>query len=177
MKRCLIVVDYQKDFVTGSLGFAKAEEIEGRIAEKIKEYRKEGYDILFTLDTHGEDYLKTNEGRNLPVIHCVEGTEGHELFGEVGKLKNETDRVFCKGAFGSEELYGYLKKSDYSYVELVGVVTNICVISNAVLAKTALPEAEIAVDASCVASNDEELNLAALKVMEGLQIKIRRVIA
>lgn len=174
MKRCLIVVDYQKDFVTGSLGFVGAEKIEGRIAEKIREYRKEGCDILFTLDTHGEDYLKTNEGRNLPVIHCVEDTEGHELFGEVGRLRSKTDRVFLKGTFGSDELYEYLKKSGYSYVELAGVVTNICVITNAALAKTALPEAEIAVDASCVASNDEELNLAALNVMESLQIKIRR---
>lgn len=173
MKKCLIVVDYQEDFVTGSLGFAKARELEERIAEKIRQYHaEEESDVVFTLDTHEGDYLSTYEGRHLPVAHCIRGTEGHELFGAVGAECSEKDLIFCKATFGSERLYEYLTDIPYDEIELVGVVTNICVISNAVLAKTAQPETEIIVDASCVASNDEELNEAALKVMESLQITV-----
>lgn len=172
MKRCLIVVDYQNDFVIGSLGFKAAELLESRIAEKTEEYRTNGDDVIFTLDTHGFNYLETYEGKHLPVKHCINGTDGHSLYGKVGKIKAESDRVFLKNTFGSDDLYMYLKKNIYSSIELVGVVTNICVISNAVLAKTAQPETEITVDASCVASNDEYLNEAALRVMESLQINI-----
>lgn len=172
MKRCLIVVDYQTDFVTGALGFDAALPLDNRIARKIKEYRKNGDDIIFTLDTHSSDYLETYEGRRLPVAHCIRDTEGHSLFGMVGKTRAQSDRIFCKNTFGSDDLYTYLKKTAYLSIELVGVVTNICVIANAVLAKTAQPETDIAVDTSCVASDNECLNEAALQVMESLQIKM-----
>ena len=172
MKRCLIVVDYQIDFVTGSLGFEAALSLDNRIAKKIEEYRTSDGDVIFTLDTHSSDYPETYEGRHLPVAHCINGTDGHGLFGMVGKAKAQSDRIFCKNTFGSDDLYVYLKKTAYSSIELVGVVTNICVVSNAVLAKTAQPETDIIVDASCVASNDQYLNEAALRVMESLQIKI-----
>lgn len=172
MKKCLIVVDYQVDFVTGSLGFEKALSLDSRIARKIKEYRASGGEVIFTMDTHGGDYLTTNEGRHLPAAHCISGTQGHNLFGTVGKAKEQSDRIFCKNTFGSDDLYEHLKKTAYSSIELVGVITNICVISNAVLAKTAQPETDIIVDASCVASDDENLNEAALRVMESLQIQI-----
>lgn len=172
MKRCLIVVDYQVDFVVGSLGFEKALSLDNRIAKKIEAYRTSGDDVIFTLDTHGLNYLETYEGRHLPVAHCINGTDGHNLFGMVGKAKKRSDRVFCKNTFGSDDLYAYLRKTEYSSIEFVGVVTNICVIANAILAKTAQPETDIIVDASCVASNDEKLNKAALQVIESLQIQI-----
>jgi nicotinamidase-related amidase len=174
MQRCLIVVDYQNDFVSGSLGFDGAEALDARIAEKIREYRKNGDAVVWTLDTHGGDYLETQEGRNLPVPHCVEGTPGHGLFGETAKQAAEGDRRFCKPAFGSDELYGFLKATPFERIELVGLVSNICVLSNAVLAKTAQPETPVAVDPDCTASHDAALHEAALAVMRGLQIRLDR---
>lgn len=172
MKKCLIVVDYQNDFVTGSLGFEKAEQLDDRIADKIAKYRNEGWKIVFTFDTHEENYLQTNEGRNLPVKHCIKGTVGQKLYGKTAKMLKESDKCFYKPSFGSEELFEYLKGEEFDKVELCGVVTNICVISNAVIAKTALPEAEVSVDSNCVASNDDNLNKSALDVMQSLQINI-----
>ena len=172
MRKCLIVVDYQNDFVTGSLGFAKAEQLDGRIADKIAKCRNEGWEIVFTFDTHEENYLQTNEGRNLPVEQCIKGTNGHKLYGRTAKMLKESDKCFYKPSFGSAELFEYLKAERFDKVELCGVVTNICVISNAVLAKTALPESEISVDSACVASNNGSLNRAALDVMQSLQINV-----
>ena len=172
MKKCLIVVDYQNDFVTGSLGFARAEQLDGRIADKIEDYRNDSWEIVFTFDTHEENYLRTNEGKNLPVEHCIKGTDGHELYGKTAEMLEESDKCFFKSSFGSAELFEYLKDKKFDKVELCGVVTNICVISNAVLAKTALPEAEVSVDSTCVASNDDSLNKSALDVMKSLQINV-----
>ena len=172
MKRILIVVDYQNDFVSGSLGFEKAEELEQAIISKIEEYQRNGDEIVFTFDTHSEQYLQTQEGKKLPVIHCVKGTPGWNLYGRAADYCGEGTKRFEKSAFGSMELAGYLAQRGYDTVELVGVVSNICVISNAVLAKAALPEAEIIVDAACVASNDDALNEKALDVMESLQITL-----
>ena len=140
MKKCLIVVDYQNDFVSGSLGFEKAKTLELGIANKINSYHVNGDDVIFTLDTHYDDYMDSYEGKHLPVPHCIENTDGHKLYGSV---------------------------------ELVGVVTNICVVANAVLAKTALPDADIIVDSTLTASNDERLHNAALDTMEGMQIIIK----
>lgn len=172
MRKCLIVVDYQNDFVTGSLGFAKAEQLDSRIADKIAKCRNEGWEIVFTFDTHEENYLQTNEGRNLPVKHCIKGTNGHKLYGRTAEMLKESDKCFYKPSFGSAELFEYLKAERFDKVELCGVVTNICVISNAVLAKTALPESEISVDSACVASNEDNLNKSALDVMQSLQINV-----
>ena len=172
MKKCLIVVDYQNDFVNGSLGFPKAAELENNIAEKIKYYRETGGEILFTFDTHSENYMTTQEGKNLPVAHCIKDTAGHSLYGQIADLILESDKKFYKNTFGSDELYMYLKTKKFKSIELVGVVSNICVISNAVLAKTAQPETPIIVDAACTASNDSKLNQEALDVMQSLQIQI-----
>lgn len=172
MKKILIVVDYQNDFVTGSLGFDRAVSLEKPIAEKIRLYRKNGWEIAFTMDTHGEDYLMTQEGKNLPVPHCIENTDGWRLYGSIADLCKADDKKFVKHAFGSMELADYLEQKRYDRIELVGLVSNICVISNAVLAKAALPEAEITVDAFCTASNEESINQKALDIMEGLQINI-----
>lgn len=172
MKKCLIVVDYQNDFVSGSLGFPKAAELDGRIAEKIKSYHTSGDDVLFTLDTHREDYADSREGRYLPVFHCIKGTDGHALYGKTKEAALPTDRFFEKNTYGSDALYEYLKNTPYEHIELAGVVTNICVLANAVLAKTAQPETELSVDASCTAAADETLHTAALAVMHSLQIEI-----
>ena len=172
LKKCLIVVDYQKDFVDGSLGFPGAADLAPLIAGKIYQYREKDDVILFTFDTHDADYLLSQEGINLPVPHCLKGTEGHKLFGRVGELHQETDRCFDKPTFGSGELYEYLKATPFQSIELVGLVSHICVIANAILAKTAQPETPVIVDSCCTASHDPQLHTAALAVMAGLQIKV-----
>ena len=100
MKRLLMVVDYQNDFVDGALGFPGAEKLEKPIADKIAAYREAGDEVAFTFDTHRRDYLDTQEGKNLPVAHCVEGTPGHDLYGQVADCLRDSDTVFCKPAFG-----------------------------------------------------------------------------
>ncbi|NTW71312.1 MAG: cysteine hydrolase [Eubacteriaceae bacterium] len=172
MKKLLIVVDYQVDFVSGSLGFPKAVELELPICEKIEDYRKNGDDVIFTFDTHEVDYLLTQEGIKLPVEHCIKGTPGWELYGKVSHYLNESTMKFEKNTFGSLELANYLQKKEYKTVELAGIVSNICVISNAVLAKAALPEAKIIIDALCTASHDDVLHEKTLDVMEGLQMEV-----
>jgi len=168
----LIVVDYQNDFVSGSLGFPGAEDLAPLIIGKIFQYRENGDVVLFTFDTHDGDYLDSQEGINLPVPHCINGTEGHKLYGSVGELVQETDRCFYKPAFGSGELYEYLKDTPFESIELTGLVSNICVIANAILAKTAQPNTPVIVDSSCTASHDPKLHMSALEVMAGLQIKV-----
>lgn len=170
--KLLIVIDYQNDFVCGSLGFEKARTLEKPIADKIEEYRKSGGEVVFTFDTHGENYLSTSEGKNLPIVHCIKDTDGWELYGNIKNLRQSGDKCFYKPCFGSSELFDYLRVNSYESVELVGVVTSICVVSNAVLAKTALPEAEITVDSQCTADISEELYSSALRVMQSMQIKI-----
>ena len=175
MKKLLIVVDYQIDFVNGSLGFPEAEQLELPICEKIKQYHQENQDVLFTLDTHQKNYLQTKEGIHLPIVHCIQDTEGWKLFGKVAEEKQQKDFAILKSSYGSLELIPFLQKGQYGEIELVGIVSNICVISNAIIAKTALPEAEITVDAHCVASNDNQLNQAALQVMQGLHIQVKNM--
>lgn len=172
MKKCLVVVDYQNDFVSGSLGFEKAKELDSKIANLIEKYHNNSDDVVFTLDTHYDDYMNTIEGKSLPVPHCIKGTIGHNLYGKVSHSVKESDLLFEKNTFGSGKLFEYLKNNRYSSIELVGVVTNICVISNAVIAKTAQPETEIIVNKNLVASNDDKLNDEALYVMSSFQIKI-----
>ena len=165
MKKLLIVVDYQKDFVTGSLGFPKAQTLDDGICAKIAAYRSAGDVIAFTYDTHGPDYMNTKEGKNLPVPHCIENDPAWELYGKTALAKQPQDLVFVKHCFGSASLFDHLRRTPYAQIELVGVVTNICVISNAVLVNTAQPETPVVVDASLCASNDDALHCAALDVM------------
>lgn len=172
MKKALIVVDYQKDFVSGSLGFPEAEKLDEKIAAKIEACLHEGGDLVFTFDTHGTDYLETLEGKNLPVVHCIKGSDGWELYGRTGDYLQKAAAVIEKEAFGSLPLGELLKKGQYDEVELVGLVSSICVISNAVIAKAALPKAQVMVDASCTAGADRKLHEEALDVMEGLQIEV-----
>lgn len=108
MKKLLVVVDYQKDFVDGSLGFAGAEQLEGPICEKIEAYARSGGDVVFTFDTHEDDYLNTQEGKKLPVPHCILGSEGWQLYGRVRAL-SVGRTLFFKKTFGCGELYDYLQ--------------------------------------------------------------------
>ncbi len=173
MKRLLIVVDMQKDFIDGALGFEGADKIIPGIIERITEYKKNGDEVVYTLDTHTEDYMNTQEGHNLPVIHCVKGSDGHKLADELKEILSDC-RFFEKPTFGSMELGAYIseKASDISSIELCGLVSNICVLSNAVIAKAAAPEAEIIVDGKLTDSFDKELNREVLDVMKGIQIKV-----
>ena len=137
MKRLLIVVDYQNDFVDGALGFEGAELLDERIARKIDEYRDAGDTVCFTYDTHHGDYLETQEGRKLPIPHCIEGTQGYELYGEVGAKLKESDTVYRKPTFGSVALFERLVERQgvatevgslpFESIELVGLVSNMCV--------------------------------------------------
>lgn len=170
--KLLIVVDYQKDFVDGALGFPGAVALEQPILDKIAAYRQAGDTVAFTFDTHGEDYLSTQEGQHLPVPHTLRGTDGWELYGKVADAIRPQDPCFHKPAFGAAELFDYLRQHTFDRIELVGVVSSICVISNAILAKTAQPETPVVVDALCTAGADEHLHNAALDVMAGVQIQV-----
>lgn len=170
--KALVVVDYQNDFVDGALGFAGAELLEPLIIEKINDCRKTGGKVIFTLDTHTEDYLNTAEGRKLPVPHCIKGTEGHKLFGRVAECVDDNDIVIEKPSFGSLELAGVLKEGGFEEVEFCGLVTDICVVSNVMIAKAALPESRIVVDSKAVASFDNDKHNASLEVMRSIQADV-----
>ena len=172
MKQLLIVVDYQKDFVDGALGFPGAEALDGPIAERIAACRAAGGDVAFTLDTHGADYPSTEEGRWLPAPHCLRGSPGWALYGRTGAARQPEDPVFEKATFPSLALGEWLKERDYDAVELCGLVSHICVLSNAVMVKAALPNARITVDARLTASYDPALHEKALDVLEGIHIAV-----
>jgi nicotinamidase-related amidase len=167
----LIVVDYQNDFVSGALGFLKAQDIEEVIIRKIQDYELDGGDVIFTLDTHDNDYLKTVEGKNLPIPHCLIGTEGHAIYGKV-RMLSEKHRQFKKPTFPSLDLANYLKSKCYDTVELCGVVSNICVLSNAVMVKAALPNSEIIIDSQAIAGPDNDLSEKAMDIMAGLHMRV-----
>lgn len=169
----LIVIDYQKDFVSGALGFAGAERYDILIANRIEQARQAGEDVIFTLDTHDADYLNSMEGKHLPIPHCLADSEGWQLYGKVAESITTADPVFIKPTFGSLELANYLREQGYERVELCGLVSYICVLSNAVLAKAALPEAEIVVDSTLTGAMDESMTEKALDILRGLHITVK----
>ena len=168
----LIVVDMQNDFITGSLGTKEAEAILPKVIEKVKNF--EGT-ILYTKDTHQADYMTTQEGKNLPVEHCIEGTWGWEMAGELEDL-SKGQKIFNKPTFGSTELAKYLveenAKEVIEEIELCGLCTDICVISNAFVIKANLTEVPVTVDASCCAGVTPESHLNALAAMKMCQVKV-----
>ena len=168
MKKLLVVVDMQKDFIDGALGTAEAQAIVSNVKGKIERF--DG-DVVFTYDTHWENYPDTQEGRKLPVIHCVKGTEGWELDKCLQPLA-QGKKIFEKPTFGSVELGEFVKASDYTDVELVGLCTDICVISNAMLIKAYMPEVNVSVDATCCAGVTPESHKNALSAMAMCQIEI-----
>lgn len=181
-KNVLIVVDYQKDFVDGALGFESAKNLDKGISSLMEQYAKdENGLIICTFDTHEVNYLETQEGRKLPVEHCIDGTEGWKLYGETEMMEimypMKCTRI-RKPTFGSYELAKRLTMIDATQggiesITLVGVVTNMCVISNAVIAKAACPEAEIIILKDLVDSFDKELHQKALDVMASMQMTIK----
>ena len=168
----LIVVDMQNDFITGSLGTKEAEAILPKVIEKVKNF--DGT-VIYTKDTHQADYLTTQEGKNLPVEHCIEGTWGWMLAEELETL-SKTSKVFNKPTFGSIELTKYLaeenEKEIIEKIELCGLCTDICVISNAFVIKAGLTEVPVIVDASCCAGVTPESHLNALSAMKMCQVAV-----
>jgi nicotinamidase-related amidase len=171
MAKALIVIDMQNDFVTGALGTEEAQEMLPNLVAKLEDaVAKNSYDIIFTQDTHKEDYLETQEGKFLPVEHCIKGSEGWEIVPELQKFIPYSRVVVEKKAFGSTRLPSLLKP--YDEVEFVGVCTDICVVSNALLLKAFYPEQLVSVDADCCAGTTPENHQKALDVMKLCQCKI-----
>lgn len=171
MKQILIVIDMQNDFITGALGSEQAKAIVPKAAQKVHDFQGE---VIFTRDTHEPDYLSTQEGRLLPVEHCVRGSEGWQICPEIAASRDLLFcRIFDKGTFGSKELAQMLSAEAESIekITLVGLCTDICVISNAMLLKAFLPEVPIAVDASCCAGVTEKSHRTALDAMRACQIE------
>jgi nicotinamidase/pyrazinamidase len=169
MNNLLIVVDMQNDFITGPLGTAEAQAIVPYVEEKIKTALVDGDEVVFTKDTHHPAYLKSQEGKHLPVIHCIEGTFGWEIH---PSLLPYADKVFIKQGFGSTELLDYVRAGSYDRVELIGLCTDICVVTNALMIKGALPELPIRVDANGCAGVTPQSHQAAIETMKMCQIDV-----
>ena len=169
MKRLLIVVDMQNDFIDGALGSAQAEGIVPNVSGKIASYKNTGGDIIFTRDTHDDNYMETQEGKMLPVPHCIKGTHGHSI---ADGLDSDGWEVIDKPSFGSLELAERVAARNYDEVELCGLCTDICVVSNALILKARLPETVIKVDASCCAGVTIEGHKAALATMKMCQVNV-----
>lgn len=173
-KKYLIVVDMQQDFVYGALGSEEAKKIVEKVTQKVKSFDGE---VIFTQDTHGADYLNTQEGRKLPVEHCIDGSEGWKLIAPLEELRAQRKlKCYSKGTFGCIELAADLRveieREGVEEIELVGVCTDICVVSNALLLKAYMPEVPIRVDAGCCAGVTPKKHEAALETMRSCQIII-----
>lgn len=171
----LIVVDMQNDFVSGSLGTPEAQAIVGAVAQRAEEF--EGT-VVFTKDTHDKDYLQTQEGAKLPVTHCVRDTPGWELVDELERIRLARDAlVFDKPSFGSLDLAAWLVEQNdvepIDSIELVGLCTDICVVSNALLIKANLPEVPMRVEANLCAGVTPQSHQAALDTMSSCQVEVR----
>lgn len=165
MKKTLIVVDMQKDFIDGALGTKEAVAIVENVKKKIAQYQQNGDEIIFTRDTHQSDYLNTNEGKNLPVEHCIKGTDGWKI----------QEGLEVPGAiYIDKPTFGYMNWKEYNLeeVEMVGLCTDICVVSNALIIKATYPEIPVSVDASCCAGVTPESHNAALITMKMCQVKV-----
>lgn len=173
MKKILVVVDMQKDFVNGALGSADAEAIVPAAVKKISEFEGE---IFLTLDTHYDDYMETPEGKKLPVPHCIKDSDGWRLDERISKaLFGKSYTVVNKHTFGSVKLADLIEKSSANEelsIEIIGLCTDICVVSNALILKAAFPNAAISVDSSCCAGVTPEKHRCALEVMKSCQIDV-----
>ena len=165
MGKTLIVVDMQNDFITGSLGTKEAQDIVQKVKDKITEYQKRGDEIIFTRDTHQTDYLNTPEGKKLPVEHCIEGTKGWQI---ADGLEVDGAKYIDKPTFG----WTHWNDRTFEEIEMVGLCTDICVVSNALILKATFPDVEITVDASCCAGVTSATHNAALETMKMCQINV-----
>ena len=163
--KVLCVIDMQNDFIDGALGTKEAAAIVENVKAKIELYRKNGDTVIFTRDTHSEDYMNTQEGKNLPVPHCIKGSKGWEVS---EKLDTASDKIIDKPTFG----WMHWNEERLENVEIVGLCTDICVVTNALIIKTQFPEANITVIADCCAGVTPETHDAALKTMAMCQINI-----
>ncbi len=174
MESYLFVIDYQKDFVDGALGFPGAEGLDQAIAAKILAYGKGR--VFFTRDTHFENYLSTREGRKLPVPHCFKGSDGWQIYGKTARALEEVEaKAIDKISFGmdvTDPATAAVLPGKADRIELVGLVSNICVVSNAVVLQSRYPDAAIVVDAACTDSFDKALHEKVLDVLEGLQVTV-----
>ena len=169
MNKYLIVVDVQKDFVDGALGTPEAQAIIPRVKEKIAEYRANGGKVIFTRDTHQKNYLETNEGKHLPVEHCIEGTDGWQVYEGL----TEGDSVILnKPTFGYLDWRKYIEDSADLEIELIGLCTDICVASNALILKATFPEAVVSVDSTACAGVTPASHEAALNTMRMCQVEV-----
>ena len=176
MRNILIVVDMQKDFVTGALASAEAQAILPKVKEKIEVYDRAGKEIIFTRDTHGEDYMQTNEGKHLPVPHCIKGTDGWQICAEL------TDGITSEYKTVDKPTFGFLGWKDVLAsetadgsdldIEMIGVCTDICVVSKTLILKALYPEATVRVDAGCCAGVTPEAHAAALLTMRACQVDV-----
>ncbi len=173
MKKLLLVIDMQNDFIDGALGTKEAAAIVPNVVKRIQEF--EG-DVLYTRDTHSDNYMETQEGRNLPVPHCIKGTPGWELCPDLKALRDaDNSPVLDKVTFGAKDLPAYLEArypGGLECVELIGLCTDICVISNAMVLKAFFPELPVSVTASCCAGVTPESHENALNVMKMCQIAV-----
>ena len=169
MKKLVAVIDMQNDFICGALSNSDTEKILPAVAEYVKRADEQGAEIVFTRDTHDENYAQTQEGRKLPVPHCVKNTKGWQI---AEALSDYVQNVFDKYTFGSLLLAQYALDNQFDFIDLVGVCTDICVISNALLLKAFLPEAEINVVESCCAGVTPERHRNAIEAMRACQINI-----
>lgn len=167
--KTLIVVDMQNDFIDGALGTKEAVAIVPNVKKKIAEYIANGDKVLYTRDSHDEDYMETNEGKHLPVRHCIIGTNGWKVADEVENINCEH---INKPNFGWTGWYDYFTELAMGDIELVGLCTDICVVSNALILKAMFPENNISVDASCCAGVTPESHKAALLTMKMCQIEV-----
>ncbi len=172
MSKVLVVVDMQNDFVSGSLGTKEAQEIVENVVKKISLRKAEGYDIMVTLDTHGPGYMQTQEGKKLPVEHCIRGTWGWELETHVKEALGFGSRYYEKVTFGSQKMMKDLEQLQPEAIEFVGLCTDICVVSNVLGVKAFLPETPLYVDAACCAGVTPESHKAALQTMQSCQVNI-----
>lgn len=178
MRKILVVVDYQNDFVSGALGFEQAAALEQPIAQRVKQALDEGWNVVFTRDTHGAEYLDTREGKFLPVPHCMKESFGWNLYGslyEYQKKVNEHVTFVDKPTFGSMELPGVIARmtgNEPEIIELCGVVTNICVVSNAIMLHSAFLEADIVINQSLCAAPNPADHENTLKLLSGMGYKI-----
>lgn len=171
-EKLLVVVDMQNDFITGSLGTPEAVSIVPKACEKLRSW--EGR-VVFTLDTHHENYLNTAEGKNLPVEHCIAYSDGWALQPDINEIVNERFPgavFFTKPTFGSVELPSYIMDLGINEIEFVGLCTDICVVSNVLMAKAFCPEVKISVDASCCAGSNPGKHKEALSIMKSCHIEI-----
>lgn len=166
--KTLIVVDMQNDFIDGALGTPEAVKIVPNVKKKIEEYETRGDDIIFTRDTHYDHYLETHEGRNLPVVHCIEGTEGWLIPED---LDIPGAYHLNKPGFGCKD-WGIWGFTNNDKIEIIGLCTDICVVSNALILRSFYPEIDITVDASCCAGTTPEMHRKALDVMKSCHIKV-----